>query len=38
MEPRKTKPWTSPCSVLQETWKVTPTGVAIEELGKCITD
>ena len=24
--------------VLQETWKVTPTGVAIEELGKCITD
>ena len=25
-------------TVLQETWKVTPTGVAIEELGKCITD
>ena len=25
-------------TVLQETWKVTPTGVAIEELGKYITD
>ena len=25
-------------TVLQETWEVTPTGVAIEELGKYITD
>ena len=25
-------------TVLQEAWKVTPTGVAIEELGKYITD
>ena len=25
-------------TVLQETWKVAPTGVAIEELGKYITD